>query len=113
MAMWQPIQQYHVLCFPDTESVMKFEGAILFNLTGERLMRYIGGEPRVVLWVGRAPTGDAECGQYMYASPGALRLAEELGLQVRVLTTIPAEELPRDLTTVIGDAQDRPRDEGQ
>ena len=110
--MPRPIEEYHILCFPDSDSTLSFQGALLGIVTGKRIERHLAGEHRAVLFRRPTPIGDAECAEYMYASAGALLLARELGLQTPVAGTIPAAELPEDAVLLVGDDQDRPRDRG-
>ncbi len=110
--MPRPIDQYHLLCFPDPDSTLSFQAALVDITTGRRLERYLAGEHRAVLFRSPTPIGDAECAEYMYASAGALLLARELGVPARVVGTIPAGELPEDAVLLVGDDQDRPRGRG-
>ncbi len=111
--MWNPVDEYHVLCFPDADSTLSFQGALLGIVTGKRIERHLAGAHRAVLFRRPTPIGDAECAEYMYASAGALRLVRELGLQAPVAGKIPSGELPEDVVLLIGDEQDRPRGRGK
>ena len=110
--MPQPIDEYHILCFPDADSTLNFQGALLGMVTGKRMERHLAGEHRAVLFRRPTPIGDAECAEYMYASAGALLLAREVGVPARVVGTIPAGELPEDAGLLRGDDQDRRRGSG-
>ena len=90
------VEKYHVAEFSDYEKCSAFRKELMsYRLTPAGTLG-LGTEPRPVVWV----TGSSLT--TMYLSPGAVRTAQQLGLDVPITREIQPTQLPENKSLLMG-----------